>query len=48
MYTIVQIFVTSDVEDEDPDGVVDYKVGEPHNHRLLEALAEVSLLKHSS
>lgn len=36
-----QIFVTSDEEDEDPDGVIDYKYGEPAHHRLVAALTEV-------
>lgn len=36
-----QIFVTSDSDDPDPDGVVDFFYGDPEEHRSLAALAEV-------
>lgn len=35
------MFVTSDEEDEDEDGAVDYKYGLADNHRLLGAITEV-------
>lgn len=34
--------MTSDEEDTDPDGVIDYKFEEPGVHRLLAAVKEVS------
>lgn len=40
--TCAKIFVTSDEEDVDPDGVIDYKFGEPEKHRLLRAMTEVT------
>ena len=36
------MFVTSDEEDPDEDGAVDYKYGLAHNHRLLGAVTEAS------
>lgn len=36
-----QVFVVSNVEDKDPDGVVDFKSGSWRQHRLLAAIAEV-------
>lgn len=36
------MFVSSDEEDQDEDGTVDYKYGLARNHRLLGAITEVS------
>ena len=35
------MFVTSDEEDREEDGAIDYKYGLAHNHRLLGAITEV-------
>lgn len=40
-YFIQQVFVVSDEEDDDPEHVVDYKVGSKPRHRALAAIAEV-------
>lgn len=36
------MFVTSNEEDRDEDGTVDYKYGLADNHRLLGAITEVN------
>lgn len=37
------IFAVSNLDDEDPHGVIDFKVGSPRHHRSIAAIAEATL-----